>query len=398
MRRGPARPGESARRLDGCSRKVVKTRIVISAITVLVGASGCGPSTPSLPEPGPLRSFEIPWPNAFPSDILVDSIGRVWFTDRLTHAIGRFDPESESFTRYPTPTPRSAPYGFKAGPDGGFWFAESNGGRLGRIDPATGVIEEIELDPPANPTLLAWSGDALWFTARHDDIVGRYDLPTGRIDLWPSPVAAPYGIAAPPGGGVWVGAHGGTQLFRVDLLPEGGAGSGTGSGAGSGAESGAVLDLSEPRPLRLTEAQRERISAERLEELENRRIGLGFRRIAAAPDGRIWVTGFNTARVVGTHPATRERESLPFLNPGAEPYGITVDPWGRVWYGLRGDEMVGVRDPGGGAGARYRLPVVGGTVRDIAVDVVRGRVWLPQSDVGVLTVIVLGGGEPPAAR
>ena len=94
-------------------------------------------------------------------------------------------------------------------------------------------------------------------------------------------------------------------------------------------------------------------------------------------------------------PDTKQTQTLRSLNLRAEPYAITVDPWGRVWYSLKRDDMIVVYDPRQDDRTRYRLPVAGGTVRDMAVDVEWGRVWLPMSDAGALAVIVLDNGQPP---
>jgi virginiamycin B lyase len=127
----------------------------------LVVAS-CHRARPRLPAPSAIREFVVPWVNAFPSDIALDSAGRVWFTDRLTHRIGRLDPATGEIVGYATPASKSAPYGFAAGPDGGLWFAESGAGRVGRVDPSDGSITEYPLPGVTRgPHLLTWSGRRL---------------------------------------------------------------------------------------------------------------------------------------------------------------------------------------------------------------------------------------------
>ena len=176
----------------------------LSLLVLLAWPTGCAREAARLPAGGPLLHYRIPWPDAFPSDVAVDDEGRVWFTDRLTHALGMFDPRTEEFRRVPTPTRRSAPYGLVRAPDGALWFGESNGGRLGRLDPETGEITEVELPGAgAGPRLLAWAADAVWFTAERDGVYGRYDPASGDAEVWRSPVADPYGIAA-VGDQVWI--------------------------------------------------------------------------------------------------------------------------------------------------------------------------------------------------
>lgn len=366
------------------STVVTVSRLGVLALGALALATACAKAPPRPPEAGTMVYYRIPWPDAFPSDVVVTEDGRLWFTDRLTHAIGVFDPATSSFRRIPTPTEQSAPYGFTRGPDGALWFGESNGGRLGRIDPETDSIHEVEVGLAHGPQLLAWADDALWFTSRRDDAVGRYDPATGDIRIWREPLpgrrvrySGPYGIAATPDGRVWVGRHGGSHLYRVDALPD----------------TGTVVDYTEPSPVQLSPEALERLSPETVERFRNRRIGMGMRRVAAGPDGRLWVAGHGRSRVVGMAPDGSGKRILATLDRRSQPYGVTVDPWGRVWYSEQGTDAIVVYDPVADDRRRMALPLEGGTVRDLVVDSERGRVWLPMSDIGAIAVIEL---EPPA--
>lgn len=287
---------------------------------------------------------------------------------------GSLPRDAAAFRRYPTPNPRSAPYGLVRGPDGGLWFGESNGRRLGRLEPETGAITEIEVPGLAyGPQLLAWSDGYLWFTSRRDGIIGRYDPVSGGTRLWPDRVPKPYGIAATPDGRVWVGSHGGSVLYRVDALPD----------------SGRTVDYTEAGRLRVPEEVLDRLSPEEAERFRNPRIGIGMRRIAAGPDGRLWAAGHRRGRVLGIDPDTGDRQTLASLDRQSQPYAVAVDPWGRVWYSEQGTDAIVVYDPAADRRVRYPLPLPGGTVRHMAIDADRGRVWLPMSDLGAIAVVEL---------
>lgn len=352
-------------------------RVAFALILITLVAAGCARTPPPLPGSARMLHYEIPWEGAFPSDVVVDEAGRLWFTDRLTHALAVFDPVTERFDRYATPTPRSAPYGVVRAPDGTLWFGESNAGRLGRMDPATGAIEEVEVPglERSGPMLLAWSDSAVWFTSREPaGVYGRYEPPSGHTRIWRAPVEARvYGIAATPAGAVWVGGYDGSQLMRVDR----------------GRDAVATLDLSEPYLATLPAPHLERLGPEVRERWAERRVGIVMRRIAAAPDGRIWVSGYGRGRVTGIDPASGETLHIRTVAQPSRPYGITVDALGRVWFSEQGNDLLVVYDPRTGRRSALPLPVPGGTVRSIAVDVERGRVWLPLSDVGVIAVLEL---------
>lgn len=224
------------------------------------------------------------------------------------------------------------------------------------------------------PRLLAWSEGILWFTSVRDGAVGRYDPGTDRTRVWRGRLENPYGIAVDGDGRVWVGSHGGTSLHRIDVPPD----------------SAAVLDLSVPVPVRLSAEARRRLSPQRLEELRSRHRGIGMRRVAAGPDGRLWAAGHASGRVVGIDPEAGEKRVLATLDPRSGPYAVTVDPWGRLWYSEQRGDAVVVYEPRTGDRRRTALPVEGGTVRDMAVDADRDRIWLPLSDVAAIAVIELG--------
>lgn len=314
-------------------------------LSILAVLPACARTAPPLPAGGSLLHYRVPWPDAFPSDVAVDDEGRVWFTDRLTHALGVFDPATEEFRRIPTPTARSAPYGLVLAPDGALWFGESVAGRLGRADPATGEITEVEIaELRTGPRLLAWAGGALWFTAERDGAHGRYDPATGEVRVWPSPVERPYGIAA-VGDQVWVAGRREREVYRVDAGPPYSA----------------------------------------------RAAGATVRRMAGSPDGWLWMAHFDAGRVGGWNPLTDARVELESLPRPSRPYGIAVDAWGRVWYSEQGNETIVVYDPAVDERRKSSLPLPGGTVRSIAIDPVRRRVWLPLSDIGVIAVLMLEG-------
>jgi virginiamycin B lyase len=352
-----------------------KGRVPVALGCVLFCAGGCHTGGPRLPVPEPVREFTVPWENAFPSDAAVDAGGRVWFTDRLTHVIGRFDPETREFASFPTPTPRSAPYGMVAGPDGGLWFAESQAGRLGRVDPADGVIREYVLrGVSGGPQLLARAGGRLWFTVREGRAWGWYDPESGEVVVYPGPEGfGPYGIAASSDGSIWIGGQPGWMLVRVD----GGRGTAT------------ILELeSEIGPgterwlATLPDSLRER------QERRLRRQGQS-RRIAVDGDGGVWLTDFQRSRVVRYDPRTGGERAYASLSGSSGPYGIAVSRTGLVWYSETGTRTVVALDPSTGERRSFPLASPKSMVRQIVLDEVRGRVWLPMSDAGKLGLIEL---------
>lgn len=353
--------------------------VVVAAL--FGGGCGARQQAVALPEPLDVIEYVIPWADAFPSDIVVDDVGRVWFTDRLTHAIGRLDPESGRFERFATPTAKSAPYGFVRGPDGGLWFGESVAGRLGRVDPETGGITEVGLEGLTwgGPHLLAVDGSRIWFTMRGHAAYGSYDPATGETAVYPVPERMrPYGIAASGSGTVWVSGYDGSLVLEIDTRTD----------------SVRPHDLSRPDPvgmrtlMRLPDSVRTRLA-------HLARSGARVRRVSADGRGRLWMTDFGGGRVLAL---TRDDslEVFQSLDRQAEPYGILAASSGVIWYNEKRSDTVVALDPATGERRRYRLPTTGAAVRHLAEDARRGRIWLPLSDRGRIGLIPLRPDAIPA--
>jgi virginiamycin B lyase len=366
-------------------------RILITLIVTASAVAACQKAAPGWPEPTKIVEYAIPWNDAFPSDIVVDSTGIVWFTDRIVHVIGRFDPSTGTFTRLTPPTPKSAPYGLIGAPDGGLWYAASTAGLIGRIDPATGQIEEHRIpDAAGGPQQLALSKGVIWFSLRDTGAVGRFDTRTGAMRLtWLEGRLRPYGVAVTPDGHVWFSTMENGYLVEID--PDGGP--------------PRVHDLGEPPPtgpfasLRyLDENGRPAIrmiadSAEYLAlpdtlrlRVQIHRVRPRARRLAADSAGNLWLTDYRGSRVVRFDPARRDLTSFRSLARGTAPYAIATTRSGLVVYSATGVDRLVILDPESGARTMLDIPTPRGTVRHLWIDELRGNVWLPMSDVGRIAV------------
>jgi streptogramin lyase len=345
------------------------SRAVALLIAMILVPAACmkrATRPPALPQLSDVREYVIPWADAFPSDVVVDSVGRVWFTDRLTHAIGVFDPTTEEFRRYPTATSFTTPYGMLLAPDGGIWFAGSRGRLLGRIDPATSQITEHVLsDAEGGPHLLAWHDGEIWFTLRERNGYGRFDPVTGAAVVYRLERDRPYGIAATPTG-IWMTSYGSYRLIEVDPV----------SGEAH------IHDLAAAPYSSGADTAHDQTSG-------RQRIRPGqTHRLVADARGQLWTTDFARSRVL-RYTADGQLRGWESLEPRTEPYGITVTRTGLVVYAEKNMNRVVVLDPVLDERVRARVPTPGGAIRNIVVDERRGRIWLPMSDTGRLGLIEL---------
>ena len=116
--------------------------------------------------------------------------------------------------------------------------------------------------------------------------------------------------------------------------------------------------------------------------------GSAPRRMAAAPDGTLWVTLYRSGKLLHFDPATakpiREYE-LPGGKDGG-PYAVTVDGAGMVFADDINASTVVRLNPANGELRVVKLPTENTGIRKMIVDS-GGRVWYMGSHSGKLGVI-----------
>jgi streptogramin lyase len=78
-------------------------------------------------------------------------------------------------------------------------------------------------------------------------------------------------------------------------------------------------------------------------------------------------------------PRSGRIDELPLLRSPAYPYGIAADPDGRIWFNEARNGLIVGFDPVSRIVHALEIPTEGATVRGMAVDARRRRVWLPLS-------------------
>jgi len=135
--------------------------------------------------------YESPVANANPYGLDIDHQGKVWYTEYFTGAFVRFDPQTETFTRFPS---RSWPNSLRrGGPDSqnNFWFGVygyvGQYGKLGRIDAITGEVTErdvpIKYGQPYDAR--ADEQDRIWISSMN--FLTKFDPTTEKFTVYPLP-------------------------------------------------------------------------------------------------------------------------------------------------------------------------------------------------------------------
>jgi virginiamycin B lyase len=294
--------------------------------------------TQTTPSPAPagnlaFRTYRVP-SGSHPHDVAPSPDGAVWYTAQAAGALGRLDPVTGK-TRHIRLGSGSRPHGVIVGPDGAPWVTDGGLNAIVRVDPQTEHVKVYRLPssrPDVNLNTAAFDGNGvLWFTGQ-TGVYGSLDAVTQRMRVYDAPGGSgPYGICATPEGDIYFASLAGSYIARIDI------------------RTGAATVLRPP-----TRNQ-------------------GARRVWSDPDGRIFVSEWNAARVGVYDPAaTSWREwRLPYR--ASQPYAVFVDALGIVWLSDFGANALVRFDPRSVSFRSFRWPSAGAAVRQLLG--LNGEVW-----------------------
>lgn len=226
---------------------------------------------------------------AQPSVVAAASGSDVWVTDTTGGRLLLLGRGPRILAEVAVPTPGAQPFGVAAVYDGTTWFTELAADALGRI----GVLGRVDEFPIGRedvmPSVIAASGDSLWFTMNAIDALGHVRGGDAAVAVTELPAGtAPVGITVAEDGAVWAALIGADALARVGR-------DGT---------------------------------------LTIHPLGSGAKPHAVAPDARggVWASLWG-ADALAHVTASGEVARVP-LPPASEPHGIAVAPDGTVWSAL----------------------------------------------------------------
>jgi virginiamycin B lyase len=325
-------------------RVVAAMMIAALAAPVLAGGSNYGIAPGQRAIEGKVSEWPVPTPE-FARDPAIGPDGNVYIAVMHGNRIARFDVRTSTFKEWPLPD-GAQPHGLVVAADGKVFYTGNGNGTIGELDPVSGKVTEHRTPSAGgNPhtAVLDAAGD-VWFTGQGGGYLGRLDRRTGRISEVPMP-GGPYGLAIDRRGRLWVCRMGANALGVYD--PK--------TGTTVALETG---DGTYPR------------------------------RIAAAPDGMLWVTYYGTGHLAKVDPDAM-RVVKTYAMPAGEgggPYAVTVDGAGRVWANEIRTDTVAVLDPKSESFRVIALPSKGVGIRKAVIDA-KGRFWYMGSHNGRLGVI-----------
>jgi len=326
-------------------RSTVALGIIMTMLgTAWAGGSNYGITPGARPKfEGRISEWAVPTPE-FARDPAPGPDGNIYIAVMYGNKIARFETRAKTFKEWDLPEGAN-PHGLLVDLGGQVWYTGNGNGTIGQLDPATGRVIEHKAPSGGDPhTLVTDNRGTIWFTVQNGNRIGRLDMRTGVIREFQA-AGRPYGIALDKAGNVWFCEIGGNKLGRLD-----------------------------PRTGRIAELPLPPNSAPR--------------RMAAAPDGSLWVTLAASGEVIRVDPATGKvvRVYAFPAGPKSDPYAVTVDGAGIVWVNEISSDTVVRLDPARGQAQRFILPSQGLGIRKMIVDA-EGRLWYMGSHNGRLGMI-----------
>jgi virginiamycin B lyase len=238
-----------------------------------------------------------------PSLLTAATGSTVWVTDTTGNRLLHLTPDGAAglavLGTITVPTPDAQPFGVVALDDGTAWFTELGADALGRVD-ILGRVEEFPVGREGSDvSMIAASGDSLWFTLNAANAVGHVrggDAAIAFTEL-PRIPSGPVGIAVAENGAVWVAQILADALGRI-------------------ARDGTLAEF----PLE---------------------PGAKPHAVAADPRGGVWVTLWGANQVAHVNDdGDVTAYDLPV--PESEPHGLAVAEDGTVWVALESGALAEV--------------------------------------------------------
>jgi cysteine-rich repeat protein len=165
---------------------------------------------------------------SYPHTLAFDRMGRIWYTLTRSNHVGRFDPDTETFTYYRLPpadpaisgVPIAAAYGCDVAPDQSVWWSQLFGHHIGRVDPTSGTVSAWQPPFDGPRRLFVGPDNIVWVPGYGSAELGRFDPATESWKVYALPTEPaghelPYDVAVDRRSGeVWITGSNSDTLIR----------------------------------------------------------------------------------------------------------------------------------------------------------------------------------------
>jgi streptogramin lyase len=296
-----------------------------------------------------------------PNDIAVDSQGIAWVSERNTGMLGRFDPESLSYTRTASPAGKDPKFQLNAvavDPQDQVWFVDDGpNARILQFNPKSKEFSSYPIPeyrwavPDAGRSRIAalrFSNGNVWGSRLTAQKILKLDPRTKKIIEYPIPRGSdPFGLAVTAKDIVWFAAEVGNVVVRLDSL------------TGELVPHDVPTDRSDLH-------------------------GMGM-----DAEGNLWVAATEAGKLVKVDAQTGK--AVEFTPPLADagPYSVDVDTKRNlIWFNEAFTDRIARFDPSNNTFVEFPLPSADLDVRRIEVDRSHpNRVWWSGARAGKIGYI-----------
>lgn len=310
---------------------------------------------------GVIEEFVLPEGVSAPYSIALDSIGRVWFAEKVGKTLTVFDPAKGRFESYPLPPDWGdvGPSAIAAGPQDRIWFtvrrwAGSDAGTnlLGEFTPADGSFTRHVLEDPADyngmqadhpavvpEDLLVDRQGSIWFLAPDANRLYRYNPASRQLKGYPIPTVHGYprGLSIAGDSVLWFVETNANKIGKFDPATEGFR------------EYAIPTKFSNPA------------------------------KSVVDTQGRVWFVEMSTNRIGVFYPDLERFDEALIPTPRSLPDALAADDDGNIWFLEYRGNKVGVFNPTMATFREFDIPTYGSEPGDMAIDRERGRLWFSEA-------------------
>jgi streptogramin lyase len=357
-------PGQTRRQQRSPTLLVPALFALGSLLVLCIGCSSPGSSTSALParvtQAQPVRQVPVHFAPAptisltvrtaqrhlytfAPSNVglmqpAVDAQGHVWVGEMHVNRLGSLNAQTGAVTNWAPPGGRYGIMATTVDAQGNAWFAELYANYIGRFDTRQQTFRLFPLGTwqgsPLGPQDLHFDGRGwLWFTAVEAGAIGRLDPSTGAIRLWPLP-SSPSTLTITPTGHVWFGiggaignldpASGQISLYRLSNQET--------QVFSMATDSAGRLWFTEvlPGKLGMVDPTTSTLTELPVPVLSGRPPALYA--LVIDHQDMIWFVDVGADTLVRYAPRKHSFTFFQLSLPGSAPFGLTLDPAGRLWF------------------------------------------------------------------
>lgn len=293
--------------------------------------------------------------------LAIDSIGRIWFTEKVGKKLAVYDPEKKEFASYPLPASWEN-MGFSnitSSPDGDIWFTVNRWAEgkevpnmLGRFTPADGYFTKYALSNDSIPEeLIIDSNGVIWFFASNKNNLYRIDPKTFALKGYPIPTANghPRSLAAAQNGHIWFVEANANKIG--EFVPE----------------------------------------QEAFHEYEVLTSFANPGKISIDKHGKVWFVEVTANRIGVFSPDQKRFDEVIIPTSGSAPVALVNDDNGNIWFLEYKGNKVGVFNPESAIFHEYDIPTYSSLPTEMIMDRKRSLLWFTQSSteskrLGILSI------------